>query len=285
VEKGPDRDLIRMRHALLSLVNDLGAFLDEFGMEPAADSLAAKEQEESSKGEQLLAAYSQGHLLLESAADHAIALARLLEEPVTTMAPWTCMRAGIESAAMSCWLLSSQITAAERISRSFAFRYDGLSQQLKCARTSNNMGAVRDILARMDETEAQALSLGYQPILDKKNKRAGIGQRMPSATQCVATILDEEKLYRISSAVVHAHPWALIQVGFHAPDPNRPDMLKKSLSKTSAALFLLTALDFLAKPAWAEALLFGYNPRLLSGILERRYEEMGIDKCRRFWTC
>ena len=52
------------------------------------------------------------------------------------------------------------------------------------------------------------------PIVNKKGKRLGIGQKMPSATEVVKLMLDEEEMYRLLSAVTHGHDWAIRGLGF-----------------------------------------------------------------------
>jgi len=95
----------RMRQALESLCDDVGAYLHESSLFPLSGSIAAKEMADHKLAEQIATAYDQGNLLLESAADHAFALTRLLVEPVATVAPWTCARGGLEASAVGCWLL------------------------------------------------------------------------------------------------------------------------------------------------------------------------------------
>ena len=66
---------------------------------------------------------------------------------------------------------------------------------------------------RSDEVEQVALKLGYPPIVDKKGKRLGIGQK-PSATEVVKLMLDKEEMYRLLSAVTHGQGWAIRWIGF-----------------------------------------------------------------------
>lgn len=273
-----------MRQALAALHADVAEFINASGMYPAPESVAAKEQADSGKIKLISLAYSQGYLLLESSADHVFALTRLLVEPIQTMAPWTCVRASLESAAISCWLLSDQIDSRERISRSFAFRFEGLSQQLKLARAAHDDHSTKMILSRIDKIEAEARLLGYETVLDKNDKRIGIAQRMPSATDCIAETLDEAALYRTLSAMAHAHPWAVTQLGFHASDSNKPSSLAKAMNSDAAAHLLITAANMLAKPVWAKTSLFGHNLDYLAEILERRYREMGLGRNGYFWV-
>ena len=280
-----EQDVKRKQEALVALYYDVAHFGNESGMSPDPGSLAAKEQADSSNAVQLSAAYSGGTILLVSAADHALALTRLLlVKPVLAMAPYTCVRGSLESAALSRWLLSNRIDSRERIGRSFAFRFEGLSQQLKLARAKHDTNSCDAILSRMDKLDAQARSLGYGPVVGKKGNRIGIAQRMPSATECIRKTLDEEWLYRILSAMAHGQTWAQKQLSFHVPDPTEPTLLKKTLSTDAAAWLLWKAADTLAKPVWTKASLFGHDLDNLSRILETRYREMGLVENRHFWV-
>ncbi len=276
-------DVQRSRQALVWLHEETGQFLNESGMDPTPESIAAKEQADTTKAEKLFAAYSRGHLLLESAADHVFALSRLLVEPVQTMAPWTCVRASLESAAFSCWLLSERIDSQERIGRNLTFQYEELSQQLKLARVTGDEESLRILEAKMGKAKAEALSLGHTRVVRKNHKRAGIALRVPSATDCIRDMLGEEKWYRTFSAVTHGHSWAISQLSFRVLDLPGLTALEKSLRSDGAALLLILAADALAKPVWTKASLFGYDLKRLSRILENRYGQMGLTERRHFW--
>jgi hypothetical protein len=242
------------------------------------------EQSGRDGGEQPWAAHSQGNLLFESAADHAFALARLLIKPVTTIAPWTCVRGGLEAAAIGCWLLSESIDARVRIGRSFAYRHEGLSQQVKLAGATGDESSRRTSLRRIEEVDAEATALGYELIRSKSGKRDGIGQRMPTITKLVGDALGEEELYRVFSAMAHGHTWAVIRLGFQATDAGKPTLLKKTMNPDAAAVLLMTAADVLAKPLWAEARLFGYDLKRLETLLDRGYRDVGLNETRHFWA-
>lgn len=272
----------RMRAGLIGLHDDIAAFVDRSG-QAAADSQAARELAEAAISEEVFTALSQGSLLLESVADHAYALTQTLVKPISTMAPWTLVRASLESAALSCWLLSHGITRRERVGRSLAFRHDGLIQQLKLARSTNDAESQQAIGSRIDELETDAATLGYTPVQDRNGKRIGVGQQMPTATECIRETLDEEATYRLLSGVAHSHTWAIIQAGFHAPDPSTPTSLAKHLSFDAVAWLLMHAADALARPVWEKMLLFGFDNHKLEAILTRRYEEMERQARTFFW--
>ncbi len=278
------RHVEKMRQAVVALHDEVAPFLDDSGTDPAAGSIAAKEQADASRTAQLTNAYIQGHFLLESAADHVSALTRLLVEPVETLAPWTCLRGSLEAAALSCWLLSRDIDSEERIARSFALRYEGLSQQLKLANARQETALAIEISDGIKRIESVALVHGYKALVNKNGEHYGLAKRMPSITECIESILDREGEYRILSAVAHGHVWALTQLGFRTPDPSVPTSLEKSMSNESAAWLLACAADTLAKPVWTHASLFGSDLRRLSDILESTYTQMELAKKRHFWN-
>jgi len=277
-------DAHRMREALAALHDRVADYLNDCGMYPAKGSIARSEQEAwRGDSDDLFTAYSQGHLLLESASDHAYGLTRLLTEPIQTIAPWTCVRATLEAAAYACWLLTKEINATERVARSLAFRYMGLEQQLKTARCMSDHEFSADTLKRLDELQAEAISLGYKVILDKVGKRISVARLVPSATECIRSQLDGEVYYRICSSMVHSHVSALIGLAFSAPDSSLPNELSKNLSPHAACWLLLRATDAFSHAVWARATLFGHDLHELTIILDGAYDSMNLGEAPRFW--
>ncbi len=168
---------LRIRDAYVGLRDDISAFLMASGEKPAPGSQAACERAEPGMSEHMLTVFAQGSLLLESAADHCHALTQTLVEPISTMVPWTLVRAGLESAALSCWLMSYSIDRRERLSRSLAFQYEGLYQQLKLANSCGNYASVDKgkVQIQSDKVLSNAAALGYPPVLDKHGGRLGQG--------------------------------------------------------------------------------------------------------------
>lgn len=273
-----------MRAALVALCEDAGSFSDSKPPQPLAGSLAAAEWLHPDLKAYLLAAHSEATLLLETCMDYAFALTRLLVGPIPTVAPWTCVRGGLEAAALSCWLLSDSIDARERASRSFAYRYAGLVQQKALATAIDDQALIVKTLSRMDELEEQARTIGYPCVQNRKGKRDGVGQRMPKITRVVADNLDEEEFYRVLSSMAHGHSWVVMQLGFRAPDPAIPILLRKHIDPASAATLIVKAANCVAKPLWAKARLFGHDLDALADILDRRYTDLCANESQRFWT-
>jgi len=123
----------------------------------------------------------------------------------------------VQSAALASWLLDPNIDGRIRVQRSFAFRYEGLSQQIKFARSGGMGQALAQTNQRLETVVARAIAIGYQEVVNRHGDRIGLGQIMPSATEIIGQTLNEEPVYRMLSAVAHAHPWALQQTSFRRP--------------------------------------------------------------------
>jgi hypothetical protein len=272
-----------MRQALEALCDDVGSYLRSDSILPRPKSPAAGELADTELADQLANAHHLGNLMLEAAADHSYALTRLLVEPVPTAAPSTCARGGLEASVISCWLLAEGVTARERVSRAFAYRYKTLREQQKLARSSDDQASLRRLEARLDEVESKALGLGYARVLDKHGARVGIGRAMPSTTDLVESLFGQETLYRIFCAMAHSQTTAMVQLGFLPFDDQLPTLMQKGMNSDAAAVLLMSATDSMAKPTWAKAKLFGLSMKRLVAILEKRYAEMGLNQSQFFW--
>ena len=230
-------------------------------------------------------------MLIEVSADQLISLFRSLTEPVLTIAPWTSVRANLESSALALWLLDPSISAQDRVQRSFAFRFEGLSQQVKFAR-AGGLDTSKDLL-RIDDVEKLALSLGFSQVVDQKGKRIGIGQRFPRMTDLVGSVLHEESTYRLCSAFTHAHPWAIQQGSFgQAQDKSttRSDFslnttyFEKKLHPETIIFLCHKAACAFSKPIWYKAELYGYKLPEFSIILNKVFDSLGVSGTERFWN-
>ena len=194
---------------------------NQYEHQPLPNSRAAKELAEFPRPESIGTVYSQGTILIEVAADYAFATAKTLTEPAETIAPWACARGVLETSALSMWLLDTGVDASERVKRSLAFRYDGLDQQKKFMKSAGGRINPQTIVPRIVEIEQIVLSLGFDKVTDINGKRIGVGQKMPSVTEIVIRMLNKEQDYRLLSAMVHAHPWALQLYGFIKTDQDQ----------------------------------------------------------------
>jgi hypothetical protein len=288
----PD-DVPLMVQVLRNLHDEIGRFLNEYGDQPSPNSLAAVELRTFQRPESLTTTYSQGSILVEVAADQLMAFTKTVTEPVQTVAPWTCVRAVIESCALAAWLLDPNLDARTRVQRSFAFRYEGLIQQVKFGRASGNEAGTAKATARIDEVERVALGLGFSREKNRKGKRIGIAQQMPNITDIVAQTLDEEAVYRMLSAMAHAHHWALQQLSFQRvedgnaygiegnADGGSVHLTEKNLEPISIAFLCNKAANTFAKPIWYKCQLFGWDIEYLRGILDSAFTGLGLQRAGR----
>jgi hypothetical protein len=262
------------------LHDDVGRFLAEHGRKPTPDSQVAAELRSYERPKSLLDAYSQGTMLVEVAGDHMMAFAKTATEPVQTTAPWTCVRSLIESCALAAWLLDPNIEPRTRVQRSFAFRFEGLSQQVKFLRSIGDEIASSKAISRIDEVEQAALRLGFSQVQDKNGKRVGIGQIMPSITEIIKRTLDKESPYRLLSAMAHAHPWALQQLSFQKTEEpkvyvsedsregGKMNLLEKHLAPVSVAYLCNEVVTAFSEPISYKCQIFGWDMKHLESAFD-----------------
>ena len=155
-----------------------------------------------------------GDMLYEVAGDHVFGFTRAMAEPVAVFAPSALRPGRIESGAHCAWLLDPSIDA-ERAKRSFATRFDDLSQQIKLVNLiAPNSPAASQLSNRIEEAGNQADRLGMPDLRGKNGKRTGLGKAMPNATEMIAEVFGTEEPYRLLSGVAHGHSWATMWVGF-----------------------------------------------------------------------
>jgi hypothetical protein len=249
-----------IRAAVAKFHDDVGGYVNQCGLRPAPGSKADLELSAWPPQDELLpTSFSQAALLLESAADHMASVERLLHNPIQSIAPWTCARGALESSAFGCWLLEPSIDAANRVARSLAFRGEGITERLKVERLVGDDAGVAYSQSRLVYLEQEASRLGFEPIVDARGKRLGIGVRLPSATGCIAGELNMEFEFRVFSSIAHSHPGALSTLGFSASDPSQPTMLEKDLSGPAAALLLARSAQAVHAIVRRRAQLFGHT--------------------------
>jgi hypothetical protein len=288
-------DLSKMMESITNLHNQTGQFVNETDLQPAPDSHARNERNSFPREESVVTAHSQGWLLFEAVADQLMGLAKLLTEPVQTIAPWTSVRALIEASGLATWLLNPKVDVRARVQRSFAFRFDGLTEQVKFLRALGNEIELAKAISRIDYVEQLALELGY-PKIEKDGKRTGIGQIMPSITEIVQQELDQEAAYRLSSAMIHVHSWAITQLSFktleeatmivNGEDGNSFSIkaLEKHMDPRSVIYLSQNAVVSFARPIWCQCILFGWNIDILRNIFNENSDAMNIGENKRFWN-
>lgn len=282
-------DALRVVQALRELHDKISQFLNACGHRPSADSPAATELSAYQRPESLETAYSHGSILVEAAADHLMGFTKTVTEPVQTIAPWSCVRGVVECSALGAWLLDPGLEARERVQRSFALRYEGLSQQVKFGRVAGKEEDFRKANERVEEVEREAIDLGFPRVGSKKGKRTGIGQQMPSVTQVVAQTLDREATYRLLSAMTHAHHWALSQLSFRKVKGDEfyqaqenaerasGHFLEKSLAPIWVVFLSKEAMSAFSYPVRHKCSLFGWDMEELEIMLDSASTVMGFE--------
>lgn len=288
---------------LENLIDEISIFLQDWANGPTAHSPGVRELKSSQCSESVMTAYSQGAVLAAVSIDQSRACIKTLDEPGQTFAPWTCVRAVLESSALAAWLLDPLIDVNTRVRRSFALRYEGLDQAVKFVRVAGNQADVDERIKRIDEVEKDALNLGYSRVLDKQGKkRIGIGQLMPSATALVKEVLDKEFEYRLYSAVAHGHQWALIHLGLRLMDQEEVEsndeasrmsewsavaqntrILEQHLRPNDVVYLCVAAATSITKPFWFSCQLFGWDTERAKNLMEKSYSRLNIVEGRRFW--
>lgn len=239
-----------IRAAVSELPSRLGPVIDKASPEPIPGSQAWRELEGFEDSQAVRSAYSQGSLLIESAADHMFALRAACEEPVTVFAPWTLTRAVLEASARAQWLLDHSIDVKTRVERSMTMRLSGLENQRKLpdlATFSDRDRIDQRVLSVLEA--ASARQIDEKRSKRKKERVIGFGDGMPGSTGLVAQVLDAEAEYRLASGVAHADPSILIPLGFAKSD--KPNLLEKHTQPISIVFVCMRAIEWFSRPVWS----------------------------------
>lgn len=271
-------DFSQLITAIEDLHDKTGSIITGFGHDPLSGSIAEDELQSCDRHEYLLCAYSQGSILIEVAADHLISFTRSVTEPVLTIAPWTSVRSLLEASAVSAWILDPDIKACERVQRSFSFRFEGLNQQVKYARSVGKEADLTRAQKRVKEIEVKANELGYESLHNKhkQGKFIGIDPIMPSYTDLIGSMLDEEKIYRLLSAMIHGHPWALQRLGFNKVEKEGLQYLEKGLQPVFVIFLCDQAIRAFHKTIRSKCRLFGWDVDELSRLFDNMQQQLGV---------
>jgi hypothetical protein len=276
-----------MLDAIPALHDEVGAYCNTHLGKPFPNAPAVAEMVAFRDPEIIGTAYSQGSILVEVAVDHLMAFTKTMTEPVETFAPWVSVRAVLEAGALAAWSLDPAIHAQERAKRSFAFRYEGLTELVKFLRASKSKQAdVDSANKRIDDVEDEAIRLGFPKLRDKNRKRNGIGMPMPSVTQLISQVFDDEPTYRLLSAMAHGHHGALQQLGYKRHEDNGKSdyvKLKKYISFDSIGYLSARTVRAFVRPIWYKSRQNGWDMERLRGILESAYDAMRLNEKDRFW--
>ncbi|MCC6580384.1 MAG: hypothetical protein IT440_08065 [Phycisphaeraceae bacterium] len=289
----PTEVFLTIRAGLSRLDNEVSAFVQSQGIDPTPGSQAATERASYACPESLYTVSAIASILLDSVSEHVTVLVRAMTEPITPFACLTCVRSMLESASIAAWLLDPMVDAQRRVGRTYAHRYEGLEEQVKFGRSAKvPPDKLKELEDLVDKLERDAVTLGFTVIRDRHGKRIGLAERMPSATDIIKLVLDEEWGYRALSAVAHAHTWAMLRLGFTtaAEQPPQPGdgarivAMEKSVGGIHMHAFsVVRATKALAVPVWNQCLYYGWDKERLVAILESVYDQMNMQPVTRFW--
>jgi hypothetical protein len=129
-------------------------------------------------------------------------------------------------------------------------------------------------------------------VLDKKGKRIGLVQKMPTATEMIGMILNEERAYRLLSAVAHGHNWALLPLGFKrvqgaGGQANIGGVTTTVFDKTDSlrgfAYLGVRAARAFGIPLWNQCRYFGWYEARLLAIFKKSFDRLHATDAVRFW--
>jgi hypothetical protein len=285
-----EADVINMLTVVREFFTETSRAINSHHSQPATDSIATRERISFQNRESVESAHYGGFLSMECAADHLMGFVDTLAEPADTIAPWTCIRGLLESCALARWFLDPTIDVRARVGRYFAFRYIGFVQQIKLYKVGGKGQAdIKRVEERIQKVEQDALKLGYSRIQTKSGKIDGIGQKMEDITKLVGETLDREADYRLMSAIVHGHHWAITQIGFRSIKiKNSTGDVQKAFEKYIDPTFILVAANVavtsFALVLWDIWRLYGWNEEEIKTLLDTTYDKLKYTRKRRPWS-
>ena len=109
--------------------------------------------------------------------------------------------------------------------------------------------------------------------------------KMPSATQLIIDIFDDENSYRLLSAMAHGHFWALMIGVKVIEDDGKSTYVKtkKHVSPSAVGYLSARAVRAFAKAIWYRSRQLGWDLPRLAAILEKSFDVMRIRDSERFW--
>ena len=275
--------ILRPAASLNNFLDQTSVIWNEKGDIPIPNSQADLETKLFQRPESVATAYAQAGILFESAADYCMALIKTLTEPAQTIAPWGCARSVVETSVLATWLWDSKVNAHQRVQRSLAFRHEGLLQQLKLAKVSKGLLDQEKAISRIKEAERVALELGMARVSNIKGRKSIVlDLKMPTITDIVTQTFDKEQNYRMLSAMIHGHSWALRSLGFTMALENQEIFkgvkgayLEKNLSLSSVGYLCIEAVTSLSSAILMKFRLFGWDARPMAIMINRTQKELG----------
>lgn len=264
-------DVIRWRDRISKLNDELTAVSRPSGFEQAPGSPASLDTAAIEDSEPVATLVSQALLLLESVGEHVAAATDALHEPAKVMACFSCVRVAMEVASLSWWLLDPSLRSVERVSRSVALRSKGLSEQSKILRENPEWDTGK-IPGRNAAIEERVLRHGLSRIV------------LPSTTELVAITFGDRAHYRLSSAVVHGHAWALLQIGFAAAEPHGNGVFVHKTAKPAVLVYvLMLALEAVSRSFWATSRYVGADVASVEKVLVAAHTDLRVRPNKWCW--
>jgi hypothetical protein len=279
------RDAVRtMCMAIEQYLDGVTDVISAWPAEPATDSVAAKESLSTSRF--VMTATSHASLSIEDGGDHLYGLTKLVVEPATATACFTCIRSMLESCAIGAWLVDPNINQTKRQARVFAFRRSGMIECRKFASRTANAATDGEFAKNIIILEQEATAAGFQLTVPPDSK-SGIGIKMPGATEMIRDVLGLDEIYRLLSGIAHGHQWAR-QIMYKQTGPaqvagTQGVVLTKTLSTESFMLITHSGFLALTKLLWNRSLFWGINTDQLEELVENAAERLQIELQNRFW--
>jgi hypothetical protein len=283
--------LVVLRRVLTGFYRELGVLLNSHNMAPSPDSPGAQELAQFPGSSSLVTSMATVWQLIELGGDHVALLVKALTEPMLPIAFCITVRSMLESCALASWLLDPTIDAQVRVKRMATLRCSGLLEQQKFTQAKNIPSEADKIQKHIDAVVDEATSLGLEVKRNENSRKvAFIGQPMPSATEIIRSMLDEELIYRLLSGLAHGHAWAIFSLAYKTVgDPNESEiggvrihLVEKRIPEFVNQL-AFSAARALAKPCWYQCRYHGWDEARLVSIFERTFDELWIQPQERFW--
>ncbi|MGB2964887.1 MAG: hypothetical protein WBB69_12970 [Anaerolineales bacterium] len=220
--------------------------IDSRGLEPSLGSPGSIELQSEEFYSFISDAYSLGNIQLEIAADHLYSFNRSISPPILTIAPWASVRMLLESCSISAWLFEPNIPIEERCTRSYALRTKSLREHVKFCRSANAMDALSEAEEILDRVSADAERLGETIVF-------------PSVTDLVSQQLDAQVAYRLCSAMLHGHHWAVQKLGFSSVKNEGDTLLGKYISPGAIRYLIDTSISSFHLAIDRKFLLYGWE--------------------------
>ena len=261
--------------------------------EPIMGSPAGYEFSGSTRKESLGTARSVAAILLESGGQYLTLFLKSAYTPAEPIACCACIRSLLESCALASWILDPSIDGTDRLRRLLAYRREGLNQQLGFAQAAGQPeDAIREIKERIEQLNIDASKLGAPKGKARNRGRKAGSVKMPESTHLVQKMLDKGDAYRILSAVVHGHSWAIQQLGFtvELTPPGRLTIdsiyvarMRKTLKLKVVAWLALTAAEAFCIPVWQQFIYEGWDKKPLQELFDASFDRLRVTESRRFW--